>query len=229
MFFPIGDDNVHGGNKPLLAYSLIALNVLIFFYEFSLSPDSGQQFVFTFGAIPFEILSGQDLHTLISSMFLHGGWMHLIGNMMFLWVFADNIEAVIGTFNFLLFYIIGGVAAAAIHIFFNPFSEIPMVGASGAISAVMGAYLVMFPASRIRVLVLIFFRSVFVPAFLFLGIWIIQQLVAGVGTLGLGTEESGGVAWWAHIGGFVFGILAGFIARAQYKNRYTYQHEERSL
>ncbi len=223
MFFPIGDDNVKGGSKPMLSYSLIGLNLLVYLYEASLPPEHGKHFVFSLGAIPFEILSGQDLHTLISSMFLHGGWVHLLGNMLFLWVFADNIEAVIGTFNFFMFYLIGGVVAAMAHIFFNPFSEIPMVGASGAISAVMGAYLVMFPASRIRVLVLIFFRSVFIPAFLFLGIWIIQQLISGFGSLGFGTEESGGVAWWAHIGGFAFGVLAGFVARSQYKNRYRYQ------
>lgn len=207
----------------MFSYSLIAVNVAIFLYEFSLGPELSNIFVTEYGAIPFEILSGSDLYTLISSMFLHGGWMHLIGNMLFLWVFADNIEAVIGTFNFIIFYVIGGIVSTSVHIFFNPYSEIPMVGASGAISAVMGTYLIMFPASRIKVLILIFFTVVYVPALFFLGIWIVQQMVAGMGSLNEMAEESSGVAWWAHIGGFVFGVIAGFIARGQYRHRYRYE------
>ncbi|MBK8242545.1 MAG: rhomboid family intramembrane serine protease [Saprospiraceae bacterium] len=226
MFFPIGDDQVQGGAKPLFSYTLILINVLVFGYEIMLTPDQSEMMVTTYGAIPQEIIQGQDMYTLLSCMFLHGGWMHLIGNMLFLWVFADNIEAVVGTFNFMIFYIIGGVAASAIHIFFNPYSEVPMVGASGAISAVMGAYLIMFPSSRIKVLILIFFTTTYVPALFFLGIWIVQQLVAGVGSLNPTTAESAGVAWWAHIGGFIFGVVAGFIARKQYKDQYTYQEHE---
>lgn len=226
MFFPIGDDQVQGGAKPLFSYTLILINVLVFGYEIMLTPDQSEMMVTTYGAIPQEIIQGQDMYTLLSCMFLHGGWMHLIGNMLFLWVFADNIEAVVGTFNFMIFYIIGGVAATAIHIFFNPYSEVPMVGASGAISAVMGAYLIMFPSSRIKVLILIFFTTAYVPALFFLGIWIVQQLVAGVGSLNPTSAESAGVAWWAHIGGFIFGVVAGFIARKQYKDQYTYQEHE---
>ena len=226
MFFPIGDDQVQGGAKPLFSYTLILINVLVFGYEIMLTPDQSEKMFTTYGAIPQEIIQGQDMYTLLSCMFLHGGWMHLIGNMLFLWVFADNIEAVVGTFNFMIFYIIGGVAATAIHIFFNPYSEVPMVGASGAISAVMGAYLIMFPSSRIKVLILIFFTTAYVPALFFLGIWIVQQLVAGVGSLNPTTAESAGVAWWAHIGGFIFGVVAGFIARKQYKDQYTYQEHE---
>lgn len=226
MFFPIGDDQVQGGAKPLFSYTLILINVLVFGYEIMLTPDQSEMMVTNYGAIPQEIIQGQDMYTLLSCMFLHGGWMHLIGNMLFLWVFADNIEAVVGTFNFMIFYIIGGVAASAIHIFFNPYSEVPMVGASGAISAVMGAYLIMFPSSRIKVLILIFFTTTYVPALFFLGIWIVQQLVAGVGSLNPTTAESAGVAWWAHIGGFIFGVVAGFIARKQYKDQYTYQEHE---
>ena len=226
MFFPIGDDQVQGGAKPLFSYTLILINVLVFGYEIMLTPDQSEMMVTTYGAIPQEIIQGKDMYTLLSCMFLHGGWMHLIGNMLFLWVFADNIEAVVGSFNFMIFYIIGGVAASAIHIFFNPYSEVPMVGASGAISAVMGAYLIMFPSSRIKVLILIFFTTAYVPALFFLGIWIVQQLVAGVGSLNPTTAESAGVAWWAHIGGFIFGVVAGFIARKQYKDQYTYQEHE---
>lgn len=226
MFFPIGDDQVQGGNKPIFSYSLILVNVLVFFYELSLGQDLSNIFVSQYGAIPFEILGGEDVYTLITCMFLHGGWMHLIGNMLFLWVFADNIEAVIGTVNFIIFYILGGIAASVIHIFFNPYSEIPMIGASGAISAIMGTYLIMFPASRIKVLILIFFTVVYVPALFFLGIWIVQQMIAGVGSLNPTAEESVGVAWWAHIGGFAFGVIAGFIARKQYRHKYRYDSGE---
>ncbi|HRG67971.1 MAG TPA: rhomboid family intramembrane serine protease [Saprospiraceae bacterium] len=224
MFFPIGDDNVQGGYKPLFSYTLILVNVLVFLFEFSLPQDEAEAMVVAYGSIPVEISSGQDLFTLLTSMFMHGGWMHLIGNMLFLWVFADNIEAVVGTFNFILFYILGGIAAALIHVLTNPYSELPMVGASGAISAVMGAYLVMFPASRIRVWILFLFTSAYVPALFFLGIWIAQQMVAGFGSLGLNTEE-GGTAWFAHIGGFAFGLVVGLFARRNYRNRNKYQEE----
>ena len=225
MIFPIGDQQIEGGHKPLFTYSLIAMNIVIFLYEISLPMEGTDWFVNHYGAIPLEILGGDDFYTLISCMFLHGGWMHLIGNMLFLWVFADNIEAIIGTFNFLLFYLLGGIVASAIHIFFNPYSEVPMVGASGAISAVMGAYLILFPASRIKVLVLIFFRSFYIPAIFFLGFWIVQQMFAGFGSLGVTEQNTGGVAWWAHIGGFIFGVVSGFIAKSAYKNKYRYDVE----
>lgn len=223
MFFPIGDDQVAGGHKPLLSYSIIGINLLIFFFELNLGQDSELVFLNNYGAIPDEIINGQDLYTLFSCMFIHGGWMHLIGNMLFLWVFADNIEAVIGTFNFLLFYLLGGLIASIVHIFFNPFSKIPMVGASGAISSVLGAYMVMFPASRIKVLFLLFFSVFYVPSFFFLGIWIVQQLIAGVGSINAVAQEASGIAWWAHIGGFSYGVLAGFMIRSNYKNRYIYK------
>ncbi|MBK6545258.1 MAG: rhomboid family intramembrane serine protease [Saprospiraceae bacterium] len=226
MFFPIGDDNVKGGSKPLFSYSLIFINVLVFIYEFGLPVEAGEAFVIHYGTIPAEMVAGQDLFTVLTSMFLHGGWAHLIGNMLFLWVFADNIEAVVGTFNFILFYVLGGIAATLIHVLVNPDSDIPVVGASGAISAVMGAYLIMFPASRIKVWILFLFSSTYVPALFFLGIWIVQQMISGFGSLGLGTEEQGGVAWWAHIGGFAFGLIGGLIARKNYRNRYHYGKDD---
>ncbi len=216
MIFPIGDDQVKGGYFPLFSYSFIVLNVAIFIFQILLPSSQQAGFVNHFGSIPAEITAGQDFHTLITSMFLHGDWMHLIGNMLFLWVFADNIEATVGNFRFLFFYLLGGMVASIGHIWFNWNSIVPMVGASGAISAVMGAYLVMFPASRVKLLFLIFpFR---VSAWLFLGIWIWQQWTSGMTWL---TEEmgldvtGGGVAWWAHIGGFFFGVLAGFVFRAR--------------
>lgn len=220
MLFPIGDDQVKGGYYPLFSYSIIVLNVAIFLFESTMQPAQLQSFIFEYGSIPAETTQGQDLITLLTSMFLHGGWMHLIGNMLFLWVFADNIEATIGNFRFLIFYLLGGLSAHAAHIYFNWNSEVPTVGASGAISAVLGAYLVMFPASRVKVLFIIFtFR---VPAILFLGFWIWQQWLNGTASLHVTTAESAGVAWWAHIGGFAFGVLAGLYYRFNRPSRRTY-------
>ncbi|MBK9013415.1 MAG: rhomboid family intramembrane serine protease [Saprospiraceae bacterium] len=207
MIFPIGDDQVKGGHQPWFSYSFIVLNVLFFLYKFSLSPAQQEAFDLYFGAVPMEITRGQDLFTLVSSMFVHGDWWHLIGNMLFLWVFADNIEATVGSLKFLVFYFIGGFAAVAAHIWFNINSEVPMVGASGAISAVMGAYLVMFPTSRIKMLFLIFpFR---ISAWIFLGLWIVQQWSYGTSQA---SETGSSVAWWAHIGGFAMGFMTGFLS-----------------
>ncbi|HPG05815.1 MAG TPA: rhomboid family intramembrane serine protease [Saprospiraceae bacterium] len=217
MIFPIGDDQVKGGARPIVSYTLILLNFLVFFFQISLTPDQLQQLVFEYGTTPNAILQGQDLMTLFTSMFLHGGWMHLMGNMLFLWIFADNIEAVVGSGLFLLFYLAGGMVASGVHVLVNPGSTVPSIGASGAISAVMGAYLVMFPVSRIKVLILIFFRSIYIPAMVFLGFWIIQQLVSGYYSMGVAAEETG-VAWWAHIGGFAFGLLCGWYFRKRYRS-----------
>ena len=219
--FPIGDDQVKGGYKPIFAYLLIALNVLVFLFQVSLSPNHLEQFISNYGTIPAEITKGHHLISLFTSMFLHGGWMHLVGNMTFLWVFGDNIEAVIGNINFLMFYFIGGLAAAAAHILSGPESLIPAIGASGAIAAILGAYIVMFPRSKIKILVIYFFSSFYIPAIFFLGIWIIQQLFNGLFSLGASAtqEQTSGVAWWAHIGGFAFGLLAGFVARKTIVNQ----------
>ena len=212
MLFPIGDDQVQGGYTPYISYGFIALNVLIFVYQVTLPAHLIDDFILTYGSIPAETMRGEDTFTLLTSMFLHGGYLHIIGNMLFLWVFADNIEAIIGSSKFLVFYFLGGMAAHAAHIMFNMDSTVPTVGASGAISAVMGAYLVMFPSSRVK---LIFFPLIFIrfriPAFLFLGFWIYQQSLSGIASIS--ETASGGVAWWAHIGGFVFGVLAGFYYR----------------
>lgn len=210
MIFPIGDDQVKGGHFPIFSYGFIALNIGIFIYEATLGERQLSVFIDNFGSVPFEITHGEDLHTLATSMFLHGDFMHLLGNMLFLWVFADNIEATIGSPRFLLFYALGGLAAVAGHIYFNMESLVPMVGASGAISAVMGAYLVMFPKSRIKLLFLIFPFQV--TAWLFLGIWIWQQWTWGTSSL-MEADGGGGVAWWAHIGGFAFGLAAGLLFR----------------
>ena len=236
MIFPIGDDQVKGGYKPIVAYSFIVLNVVMFLIQLS-QPDA---LICRLGAIPSEIVAGQNWISLLSSMFMHGGWMHLLGNMLFLWVFADNIEAVVGNVGFFLFYMIGGFFAAAAHIYFESgeliagccmaceagncitgnaicAGSIPIVGASGAISAVLGAYMVMFPVSKIKVLILIFMRTFTMSAIYFLGLWILQQLINGFASIGPQSANTGGVAWWAHIGGFAFGLLFGFLYRYRTK------------
>ncbi len=209
MIFPIGDDQVRGGYFPLFSYALIAANALAFYYQLQ-RPDFGMEY----SAIPIEILNGRNWITLLTSMFLHGGWAHIIGNMVFLWIFADNVESSVGNIRFLTFYLLGGVVAAMAHIIANPGSMIPTVGASGAISAVMGAYLVMFPRSRVTVL--LFFLFIRVPAILFLGFWIGQQVVSSMYESVPVGGEGGGVAWMAHIGGFVFGVIYGLYSRSRY-------------
>lgn len=216
MIIPIGDDQVEGGHKPVMAYALIGINLIVFFLQLKVPAGQQQTFVDSYGLIPREILAGQDLHTLLTNMFLHGGWMHLFGNMLFLWIFGDNIEAVIGKGWFVLFYLAGGLAASAAHILFHADSNLPAVGASGAISAVLGAYLVMFPASRIKVWVFYFFQSVYVPAIFFLGIWGIQQFINGFISIIPRAGYASGIAWWAHIGGFLFGGIVGFFIRRHY-------------
>ncbi len=210
MIFPFGDDNIKGGHRPVVCYTFIVLNMLTFGLEL-MQGDQLDAFITTYGAIPAHIMAGEDYYTLFTSMFLHGGFAHIFGNMLFLWIFADNIEAVIGSPRFFLFYILGGLVAHAAHIYFNPGSPVPTVGASGAIAAVMGAYLVMFPTSSIKVLFIVFpFR---VSAYIFLGLWIYLQFQSGIGSLKVNTANAAGVAYWAHIGGFVFGVLYGFLFR----------------
>ena len=221
MFYPIGDENVQGGAFPILTYTFISLNVLIFFMEANFPPEVLDNFILMFGAVPNQIVSGENLHALLTCMFLHGGWMHLFGNMLFMWIFADNIEATLGSFRFLIFYVMAGIIAAFAHIFFNIDSSIPMVGASGAIAGVLGAYLVMYPQSQVKVLfILFFFRPFYWPAWVFLGIWGAQQIISGVGELTV-TADTAGVAYWAHIGGFVFGVLAGIYFRSTRERAYA--------
>ncbi len=209
MFFPIWDDQVHNGHKPIFSRLFLIINILVFLYQAMLSPESFNIFINTFWSIPAEITSGQDRYTLLTNMFLHGGWMHLIGNMAYLYVFGDNIEASIGNMRFLIFYLLWGIAASAAHIVFNIGSSIPAVGASGAIAAVLGAYLTMFPGSNVKMLYLAGMRTMLVPASYFLVIWIGMQVFSGVGSEISSGGNWGGTARWAHIGGFVFGRVAG--------------------
>ncbi len=211
---PIGDDNVRGGPPALVNLGLIALNVLAFFLELSQGSEGAvQSFITAWGVVPREYSAGHDLapliplpfwSTLVTSMFLHGGWAHLGGNMLFLWIFGDNLEKVMGHLRYLIFYVLCGLAAGLAQIASSLHSSIPSVGASGAISGVLAGYLLLFPRNRIRVLA----RGgvMAVPAFVMLGLWILIQFVSGLGSLAQ-TEQTGGVAYMAHIGGFVAGLV----------------------
>jgi rhomboid family protein len=212
--FPIGDERIAGGPPAFVTYGLIALNVLAFFVELSQPSDAAlQSFIEAWGVVPREYSTLQDLpptiplpfwSTLLTSMFLHGGWMHLGGNMLYLWIFGDNLEKVMGAVRFVIFYLACGLAASAAHIVFGAGSNVPAVGASGAISGVLGGYLVLFPRNRVRVLT----RGgiAHVPAIVVLGFWILIQLINGMGSMAT-TTETGGVAYMAHIGGFVAGLV----------------------
>ena len=210
---PLHDDNPTR-TKPVLTVLLIAANALVFLYQLSLGPRAGEAFVFQFGAIPAVILGTRSLpgalaaippaFSLLTSMFLHGGFMHLIGNMIYLWIFGNNIEDAMGRLRFLVFYLACGFAASFVHILMNTASEIPAIGASGAISGVLGAYLLLYPRAQVLTLIPLGFiiRLMYIPAGIVLGLWFLFQLVSG----GLAGGEGGGVAWWAHVGGFIAGM-----------------------
>ncbi len=201
--FPLRDSE-QSASKPFVTVALILVNLLAFFYELSLDDFSLNHFLADWGTVPrnFQFVD------LITSMFLHGGWVHLIGNIWFLWIFGDNIEDILGHGNFLLFYLLCGLAGGALHVAFNSTSAVPAIGASGAISGVMGAYLVRFPRSRIHTLLFffIFATTIEVPAMLMIGYWFVVQLFSGFGHLANAAGDTGGTAWFAHIGGFVAGM-----------------------
>lgn len=215
---PISDE-LPSRRVPLVTWGLIAVNILIFFWELLLGPNLDQFFMMG-GAVPAFITNPARYPwaplTLLTSMFLHGGWMHLIGNMLYLWIFGDNVEDALGRLGYLLFYLAAGVAAGLAQVVVAPSSKIPGVGASGAIAGVLAVYLVLYPAAPVRVLVPGFYmmRIARVPALLVLGFWFIIQLFNGVLSLGAATMATGGVAWFAHIGGFLAGLVVGIGARA---------------
>jgi hypothetical protein len=207
---------------PFVTYVLIGMNVVVFILELSVGKYL-PEFIAQFGVVPARFMADVqaktvDMYTIVpffSSMFLHGGWMHLIGNMLFLYIFGDNVEDKFGHLKYFLFYIIAGLAAAALQTYINPGSEIPMVGASGAIAGVLGAYVFMFPTAKVLTLIPIFFffQIVELPAFIFLGLWFLLQILSGMMSLGIGAD-AGGVAWWAHIGGFAAGaVFVPFLRR----------------
>ena len=205
MLFPYKDDNPRI-LVPYVTYVIISINVLIFVFQLNMgmvSSAAEREFIYRFGFIPanFSII------TVFTSMFLHGGISHIMGNMWFLWVFGDNVEGVLGHVKFVVFYIICGLAATMSQLFVDPSSTIPMVGASGAIAGVLGMYMIRFPHARVHVFafIIIFFTTFRIPAMFVLGFWFFNQLTNGLGSLGFDT--TGGVAWFAHIGGFISGVM----------------------
>jgi len=216
--FPLRDTQP-SYSRPVVTVLLIVVNILVFLFEFSLDDYSRNAFISAYGLIPDRFA----WQSVLTSMFLHGGWMHVLGNMWFLWIFGDNIEDILGHGKFLGFYLLCGVAAALAQTLLNPYSRIPMVGASGAIAGVMGAYMVKFPRARIETIVLVvFFITRFdVPAWFMLIYWFATQVLSGVGSIGYTQASQGGTAFFAHIGGFVAGIalvnLMG--ARERYSRR----------
>lgn len=236
MIFPIGDDNSDRTTTPLVNYILIAINILVFVFLQGLGAN--EKFTYAFSTVPQEIITGSDLDrpvvvrepvterpvgqidlqptpgsvylTLLTSMFMHGGIAHLFGNMLFLWIFGDNVEHRLGHLRYLLFYLVCGFAASLAHVFttaaFGSPQDlfIPSLGASGAISGVLGGYLLLYPGRQVRVILLRVITSV--PAYVAIGLWFLFQLINGLGMLGGGSQEGGGVAYAAHIGGFIAGL-----------------------
>ena len=203
MFIPLKDENPTQ-RFPVVTVVLITLNVLIFLYQI-FSPQGLQYSIYRMGAIPYEITHFTTISqlprispplTLLTSLFLHGSFLHLFGNMLYLWIFGNNIEDFLGPFRYILFYFLSGLGASLVHIIFHPSSMIPMIGASGAIAGVLGAYFLLYPGAR--VLTLVFFWILPVPAFFILGLWFVAQVM----NIGIG----GGVAWFAHVGGFLIGV-----------------------
>lgn len=226
MLFPIGDDNQDRQSVPVVTWAMLLANLLVFFYQLA-----NPTFTYGYSVVPAEITGGIDLvgefpiggHslrlepgplpvylTLFSAMFMHGDWGHLIGNLVYLWIFGDNVEDRMGPGRFLVFYLFCGLLASVAHIYFGPQSRIPSLGASGAIAGVLGAYLVLFPHRRVRVFQ--FGRIVEMPALLVIGFWGLLQFLSGFGSLA-NAGETGGVAYLAHVGGFVAGVLLVFVFR----------------
>lgn len=204
--------------RPFVNVGLIGLNVVAFFYELSILQGGPglEPFFFSYGIVPADVLNAFSGYQYIdavtpffTSMFLHGGWLHLAGNMLYLWIFGDNIEDKLGHGRYLAFYLICGLGAGALHVIIDPASSIPTIGASGAISGVLGAYLLLFPKARVLTIipVFVFIQLAELPAIIVLGFWFIIQFFYGLLSLGVETGGMGGVAWWAHIGGFLAGLV----------------------
>jgi membrane associated rhomboid family serine protease len=234
MFFPYKDDNPRI-LIPYVTYSIIIINALVFLYQLSLDYISQQEFILSFGLIPatftdtplnsivseysyqistilkrsitLDAVPGNPFLTTFTSMFMHGSLMHIIGNMWFLWIFGDNVESTFGHARFGIFYLLCGIGAAFTQIFIDVSSMIPMVGASGAIAGVLGAYMLRFPRARVHVFIFLFIiiTTIQIPAFIVIGIWFFTQISSGLGALGSG--QSAGIAWFAHIGGFIAGVI----------------------
>lgn len=215
--FPIGDDNSRRRSTPFVTYVLVAINLVVFLLEL----NNGQAFINQWAFIParFSADPAGNAVTVFSAMFMHGGWLHLGGNMLYLWIFGDNVEDRFGHAKYLVFYLLAGIAATFAQYVFTPESNVPNVGASGAIAGVLGAYILMFPKARVNVLL---GRAVVaMPAIVVLGFWIVLQLISGVGTIAYTDADAdvGGVAYMAHIGGFAAGFLMAFLFRGSTRPR----------
>jgi membrane associated rhomboid family serine protease len=208
---PLGDDNSDRRTFPFVTYALIAINVLVFVLLELPQGENLDGFLNRWGTIPAQIVAGNGLITLITSMFLHGGWLHLGSNMLFLWIFGDNVEDAFGHVLYLVFYLVCGIAASLAQVLVDTGSTIPGVGASGAIAGVLAAYIVLFGGRPVRVLMQGVLTNV--PSYVMIGLWIVTQLVAGFG------GQSDGVAYWAHIGGFIAGLVLTFLLRGFARQR----------
>lgn len=247
MLLPIGDDNTGRGSTPFVVYTLIAINAIVFLvFQQTISTKAGFEFTYAYSVVPREITHNEDLVgavripgvgdipqfpgptpiwlTILSSMFMHGGWMHILGNMLYLWIFGDNIEDNFGHAKFLIFYLLCGVAASFSQIFVDPESVIPSLGASGAIAGVLGAYLIMFPRNRVRTLLPLGFlwTTIELPAVVVLGFWIVIQIFSQY-TSSIEHSGQGGVAYMAHIGGFAAGLVLCLLFRQRNNIPYRYQ------
>jgi membrane associated rhomboid family serine protease len=248
MVFPIGDENEPGGRRAPVTLLIILINVLVFlFLQLPEADRAHQPFTYGFSTIPFEITHNVDLVeprrvdiggqtvvvdeapgprpiqlTLLTSMFMHAGWLHILGNMWFLWIFGDNVERRMGPLVYLVFYLAAGIVASFAQILATPNSVIPNLGASGAIAGVLGAYLVMFPGNRVTVVAFRFIPIV-VPALVAIGIWALLQFISGFGQIAVSSDQTGGVAYLAHVGGFIAGVVVGFLFRGRGSGpRYRY-------
>ena len=212
---PIGDVNPRQ-RFPVITVAIILLNVLVFLYGLTLSQDALQQLYLSAGVVPYDLthnFGAPSASDLLTSMFLHGGWLHIISNMLYLWIFGDNVEDLLGKVGFLAFYLLAGVLAALTQVVVAPTSPLPIIGASGAIAGVLGAYIVLYPKARVRTLVIFFrfARLMELPALVVLGLWFVLQFLSGIASIG--ATSGGGTAWFAHLGGFVIGCLIGWFVK----------------
>lgn len=222
---PVGDENVGQRLSPVVNISLIVINVIVFLYELLLPERDLFRFFMDWGIVPARITDGEGYITLLTAMFMHGGWLHIGGNMLFLWIFGDNLEDVMGHVKYLIFYLVCGVAAGLVQVVVDPESTVPVVGASGAIAGVMGGYILLFPRGLIRTLIMLGFFPIlfYIPAWIQIGLWFVTQILSGVFTLGVDTQMGqGGVAYFAHIGGFVAGLA---LVKA-FKNDRAYERQK---
>lgn len=205
---PLSDDNRGRRTQPIVTWVLIAMNIVVFAYQSFLNERDHWQFLMDWAVVPDRVSSGEQLHTLITSAFMHGSWFHLGSNMLFLWIFGDNVEDVLGHLKYIVFYLATAIAAGLAQILIDTNSLVPMVGASGAVSGLLAAYIVLFPNGRIRTLLTlgVFITVTMLPAWMMIGYWFVLQILSGVLSLG-DSSTGGGVAFWAHIGGFVVGFL----------------------